>query len=431
MTQGLSYSPTVLPLPNLMTQRDTLPRIAFLLDNLSGGGAERVILNLAGAFAELNHQVDLLVCEMQGSLCGSLPDRVNVQQLEGMSRSRGLLAALAADPVGAIGVIEVLASLRKVPTWFRYIPAVAGYLSAQRPAVLVSALPKANINAVLAKLFSGSAVRVLVGAHNHLSQKVLLKQAQGKNWHRSLRPLMRRCYQRADAVVAVSKGVADDICEFLGLDSAHVSTIYNPIVNDHILSLAEEAAGHPWFDSADTPILLGIGRFVPQKNFPLLLRAFARVRQQIRVRLVLLGCDEIDAAQIAHKRELTALAAELGVIDDVDFPGFAKNPYAFLRRSSLFVMSSNHEGFGNVLVEAMACGCPVVSTDCPSGPAEILADGQYGRLVPVGEESELAEAIIATLASPADPSILRERAWAFSVEKAVCAYRELMFGKQC
>ena len=410
-----------------MNQRVRPARISFLLDNLTGGGAEKVILNLASGFMRLGHPVDILVCKMEGVLCNSIPAGVNLVPLEASSPNLGFLCAMRADPV-AFRAIAGMFTKRKP---FRFIPPIAAHLKAGRPAVLVSALPKSNINAVLAKYYSGTPTRVVVGAHINMSTQETDCYSSGKSKLRYMRPLLQRCYRRADAVVAVSEGVAKDIVKYLDLDREHVTAIYNPIETREIEVLSHEPLKHPWFQQETVPIVLGVGRFVDQKDFPLLLRAFARLRQNRPARLVLLGGDESSSEQREHKRQLISLATQLGVQEDLDMPGFKVNPYPFLRKDSVFVLSSRYEGFGNVLVEALLCGCPVVSTNCPSGPAEILADGSYGMLVPVSDEHRLAEAIGETLDNPRDMAVLRARGEEFSIENAVERYRKVLLGHHC
>ncbi|MGB5409176.1 MAG: glycosyltransferase, partial [Thiogranum sp.] len=205
-------------------------------------------------------------------------------------------------------------------------------------------------------------------------------------------------------------------------------TIYNPIDTKQIEILSYESLNHSWFDAGTVPVILGIGRFVAQKDFPFLLRAFAKLREKRQARLVLVGGDESSAEQREHKQELSRLAIQLGVQEDFDMPGFKVNPYPFVRKASVFVLSSRYEGFGNVLVEALLCGCPVVSTSCPSGPAEILAEGKYGMLMPVGDGNRLADAICETLDNPQDKAVLRARGEEFSIENAVERYRNVLLG---
>lgn len=411
-----------------MTGLEQPTHIAFLLDNLSGGGAEKVVLNLAAGFARLGHPVDLLVCKVEGVLRNHIPAGVKLVPLKPVSALRGTAAALAGDPSSWREILGVLVARRKFPKAFRYIPAIARHLKRSGVSLVVSALPKSNINAVLARRLSGVNTRVVVGAHIHLSAQESACASEGKSRIRELRPLMRRYYQQADAVVAVSNGVARDTVHYLGLPATLVETIYNPVATREIIGLSEESPDHEWFAQQEVPVVLGIGRFVPQKDFPLLLRAFADLRRRRPARLVLLGGDPSSGEQVQHRAELQELAKDLGVAEDVDMPGYKENPYPYLRRASVFALSSDFEGFGNVLVEALFCGCPVVSTDCPSGPAEILGDGEFGRLVPVGDSEALTAALDAMLDTPVDSQTLRARGEEFSVDRAVYQYNEL-FGR--
>ncbi len=400
-------------------------RIAFMLDNLSGGGAEKVILNLAAGFARRGHPVDLLVCKAEGVLRNYIPAGVNLVPLQSVSSARGVAAALLADPSGFREIFDVIANRRKLPKAFRYIPAISEHLKQNGTSLLVSALPKSNINAVLARRMSGTKTRIVIGAHIHLSAQGSEGSNRSKARVKALRPMMRRCYHQADVVVAVSKGVEQDTRAYLDLREDRVKTIYNPVAAREIKDLSEESPEHVWFDQHEVPVILGIGRFVQQKDFPLLVRAFAELRRKRPARLVLLGGDESSGEQVQHKIELEELAYKLGVTEDLDMPGYKENPYPYFRRASVFALSSRFEGFGNVLVEALFCGCPVVSTDCPSGPAEILRDGEFGRLVPVGDVKAMTEALDAVLDERIDSRNLRARGEEFSVDRAVDNYSSL------
>jgi glycosyltransferase involved in cell wall biosynthesis len=202
-----------------------------------------------------------------------------------------------------------------------------------------------------------------------------------------------------------------------------ITTIHNPINLERVTQLAREPAEHPWFEDADIPVVLGVGRLVPQKDFPTLMRAFALVRQQRPARLVILG-------QGRGRPELEALARSLGLEHDLWMPGIALNPYRYMARAAVFALSSAWEGFGNVLLESLACGRPIVSTDCPSGPAEILGNGRFGRLVPVGDAPAMASAILESLAGNHQPDRLRSRAAEFSIERTSQRYLELLLGPQ-
>jgi glycosyltransferase involved in cell wall biosynthesis len=226
--------------------------------------------------------------------------------------------------------------------------------------------------------------------------------------------LARWLYPKAYKVVAVSQGVAADTARFYRLPLDKVEFIYNPVVTPELISLSMQPVEHPWFSPGEPSVILGVGRLTRQKDFSTLLRAFALVRRERPMRLVIVGDGE-------ERARLCALAHQLGIDEDVLLAGFDANPYRYMRRASVFVLSSRWEGLPSVLIEAIACGTPVVSTDCPSGPREILEDGKWGKLVPVGDPDKLAEAIIDTLDNPPayDPAV---RAADFSVERAVEGY---------
>jgi glycosyltransferase involved in cell wall biosynthesis len=205
----------------------------------------------------------------------------------------------------------------------------------------------------------------------------------------------------------------------MGLPSGKIEAIYNPIVTPELNEKIQECVDHPWFLPSQPPVILAVGRLEKQKDFPTLIHAFARIRKQYPVRLMILGEGN-------EHSSLESLVQKLGVAEDVIFPGFVANPYAYMAQARVLVLSSAWEGFGNVLVEAMAAGTPVVSTDCKSGPSEILANGQYGKLVAVGDSKGMAEAIVKTIEEASDSRILKERAIEFSLDKALTQYQQLL-----
>jgi glycosyltransferase involved in cell wall biosynthesis len=412
-------------------EKDVLPtqRIAFLLDNLRGGGAERVVLNIASEFVALGHAVDLLVCEFRGELCNSIPAGVNLIQLDAGGRLAGLWSALSATSGGIPGILSCLVSARKIPGSFRYIQALERYLSEDSPAVLFSVLPKANISAVLAAARADVETKIFIGVQNSLSAREARGRSDGKGQMHHMITLMRFCYARADGIVAASCGVAEDVIRLLNLDPDRVHVVYNPVSVTEGLAETSVATTHPWLQSDSVPVILGIGRMVKQKNFPLLIRAFAAVRKQVESRLLILGGDDSSADQMAVRQELQALATELGVADEVGLLGYQPNPQDYLRSARVFVLSSRYEGFGNVIVEALLAGCPVVSTDCPSGPSEILEGGTYGQLVPLDDVDELARAILRALDTAPEPEALRRRGREFSPERAAGKYQQLFLAE--
>lgn len=331
-------------------------RFALYLPSLLGGGAERVTLNLAKGLAQ-QVNVDLVLAQATGPYLSSVSPEVRVVDL---------------------GAKRVLGSL----------PALARYLKRERPAGLISALDHANVIALWANRLAGHPTRVVVAIHNTPSQD----SSNANSLRGRLIPLsMRLFYPWADSIVAVSKGVAEDFTKLTGISKVEV--VYNPVILPDFFTRAEEPVDHPWLAPGEPPVLLGVGRLTRQKNFANLLRAFAEVRKHRAVRLLILGEGE-------ERPALQAQIKELGLEADISLPGFVQNPYAYMKRSALFVLSSDWEGLPTVLIEALALATPVVATDCKSGPQEILAGGRWGRLVPVGDSAALAKAILTTLAEP-------------------------------
>jgi len=237
---------------------------------------------------------------------------------------------------------------------------------------------------------------------------------------------VQRAYSGANAIIAVSNGVADDLSHYAGIPRERITTIYNPIVSPTLLSQAKALLDHPWFQPFAPPVVLGVGRLHEQKDFPTLLKAFACVRAKQEAHLMILG--EADAKRAQLLTELMTLATQLGIADDVALPGFVPNPFAYMARAAVFVLSSAWEGLPSVLIEALACGCPVVSTACPSGPVEILENGKYGPLVPVGDDVALADAILSVLHTPPNRDWLRTRGAIFSVDCAADQYLAMLLG---
>ena len=269
-----------------------------------------------------------------------------------------------------------------------------------------------NVAAVLAGRLAGGPTKIVVCQHNSLAAEC----GPGRPLRFRLLPLAYRALLPfADACVAVSAGVAREVERMCARPAGSVHAVYNPAWSPGHARSAGDPVPHPWLEQHSSPVIVGIGRLVPQKDFATLVDAFARVRQHVPARLLLFG-------EGPERPALEAQIAELGLGEACRLPGFLPNPFAAMARASLVVLSSRYEGFGNVLVEAMGCGTPVVSTDCPQGPSEILEGGRYGPLTPVGDPAALATAILETLARAADRIGLQRRAEAFTIERAVERY---------
>src|SRR5574337_901245 len=294
--------------------------------------------------------------------------------------------------------------------------AFADYLRHEQPDVVLSAANHVNDAALWARYITRARTRLVVRASNYLRPPANYTRRDTQLF----RPQLAGCfYSWADAIIAVSEGVTDNVARVTGLPRERITTIYNPVVTPELYEKMRAPLDHPWFSPGSPPVVLGVGRLVAQKDFPNLLKAFARVRAMRKARLVILGEGK-------ERPALEVLARKLGVASDVALPGFVLNPFPYMMRASVFVLSSAWEGLPGVLIEAMACGCPVASTDCPSGPAEILDSGAYGPLVPVGDEVALAKAIFSVLETPPDPERLRAQAALFSVDRATDQYLQVL-----
>ncbi len=368
-----------------MSQPAQGSRLAVFLSYSGDGGVERMMNNLVRGFLDAGYEVDVVVLKTQGGHYQALPAGANVVKL-------GTKHAWLA------------------------VPALADYLRRVRPAALLAAKDRAGRAALRARRRAGVSTRIVLRIGNTLSASLAARSAL-RRWLR-YRPI-RRLYPLADAIVAVSRGVADDVVATAGVDPKRVHVIANPVIMPGRADGADTCPDHPWLRNRDRPVILAVGRLTRQKDFPTLLRAFARVLAERPVRLVILGDGEDRAA-------LLRLAAELWIADAIDLPGFVDNVYAWMAHADLFVLSSAWEGSPNALTEALHLGASVVSTDCRSGPREILDGGRVAPLVPVGDDAALARAILATLHTPPDAGTLRAAAAEYTLERSAARYLELL-----
>jgi glycosyltransferase involved in cell wall biosynthesis len=381
--------------------------IALFMASFNGRGVQRVFLNLGAELVRRGHRVTLLVCRSAGALEG--------EALGGMRLVR-LGPAIPTDwqvlwslwpllryCVGSSGTphLSRLASLMR-------------FIEDERPDVILSGGTRCNVLNGMVRRLSPVPFRAVLTEHNPLSGK--LRRAS-RRW--KLRAVIR-FYPHGDAIAGVSAGVADEMARCLGRDDP-VPVLPNPVVTPLFRQQSAEAPPHPWLTDGGPPVVLAVGALEPRKNFALLLRAIARLRQRRPVRLIVLG-------EGPQRDALQALAADLGIEDALAMPGFSHNVAAWLSSAAALALSSTYEGFGCVIVEALAVGCPVVSTDCPYGPREILAGGRYGRLVEPNDDQGMAGALEETLAERTDHRALIERANQYTVARAADAYLDLMLG---
>ena len=342
--------------------REPLPPAdaALFLPTLGGGGAERVTLNLARGLHARGHRIELVVGTDEGAYRALVPEGV---------------------PLTSLGAPR----LRHAP-----IP-LARYLARRRPGAFLSAMNDANVISLVAAGLARYRGRLVVAEHNQLTPDGNPTPTQ-----RLLLTAMHHTYPRAQAIVAVSHGVKDSLATTARIPPDRITVIYNPVITPHLHQATQAHPDHPWFQGPD-PIILGIGRLTRQKNFPNLLHAFAQVLPQHPAKLLILGEGE-------DRDTLQRLIHDLHLDDHAQLPGFVPNPYAYLAHAQLFALSSDWEGLPTVLIEALAARTPVVSTDCPSGPREILDHGRHGHLVPTNDPTALAQAILHTLHQPPPPT---------------------------
>jgi glycosyltransferase involved in cell wall biosynthesis len=360
-------------------------RLALFVSFSGRGGVERMMVNLAGGLVDAGLSPDMLLLKADQRSVTTLPSGVRVIEL---------------------GARHSLLS----------VPALARYLRSERPVALLAAKDRAIKAAVVARRLARVPTRVIGRLGTTVSAALEGRSGLKRQlWYGS----MRLFYPHTDRIVAVSQGVADDIRRITGLPEQHVRVVPNPVWTPSLMTLAGEEPNHPWLTPPTIPVILGVGRLTRQKDFPTLMLAFARLRRERPCRLIILGEGQ-------QRSRLLALARELGIEQHLSLPGFVINPYAYMARANLFVLSSLWEGSPNALTEALALGVPVVSTDCPSGPREILQGGRYGRLVDMEDIDTLAKAMAETLEHPLPRGVLQEAVQPYALEASVRGYLEVM-----
>lgn len=371
---------------------DNSVRIAIVTNPAGGGGMTKVILNLLRGLVARGFSPDLVLDCAQGKpYLDQVPAGVRVIDLR-TQIGYGTLSAM------------------------KLVLPLVRYLQQEQPSIILSHLVFTNGVVAIARALAKVPVTLVFVEHLPLFN-------QNAGWQKPqsqvLRVLRNWLYRQADAVVTVSQGMAQVLEAYLMLKPGTVQVIYNPVVDESLWENAQSPLNHAWFQAKQPPVLLAAGRLTGQKDFATLIQAFAYLRAQRPVRLLILGEGEL-------RTKLEALVKQLNLEADISLPGFVNNPYAYMSRVTAFVLSSRWEGLPTVLIEAIACGCQVVSTDCPNGPSEILAAGKYGWLVPVGDVSALAEAMQQAIDTPININELKVRSEDFTIERSVSQYLQLL-----
>ena len=368
-----------------------MKRVAIHIDNLTGGGAERVLLNLAKGLVEKGYSVDFVLGTFDGEYVNDVDSACRIIEI-----GRNLF-----NFKGFRGIHKVIR--------------LSAYIRKEKPDVIIAALGGPNTRLLLSRFLTHTGTMYVVSVHNHLSPFSMQHSRLG---HIVKRCIIKPIYSLSDRIVAVSNGVADDLVDRFGLSRDKISVISNPNDILGIIAKSMEPTDEEWLVNKRFPVLVAVGRLAPVKAYDDLIKAFSIVRQRRKLRLLILGAGP-------QKSNLLKLIRSFQLEKDIRLAGFVSNPWAYMRNSDLLVVSSKSEAFSCVIVESMACGCPVVSTDCV-GPSEILDHGKWGRIVPVGDVEALAEAIIDTLEKPIQRDDLINRAREFSAEKALDQYIRLI-----
>ena len=366
------------------------PRLAIYCGPFDGGSTAKIAASLANGFVARGTPTDLLITASRAPL----PE--------------------ATDPQ-----VRVLAMGRMGP-WTR-VPAMALYLRQHRPAAVLTHRIREDVFTLKAARLAGTGTPVFVTVHGRMSVKL----DHLKGWKgRRRRAEVLHWYRRNRGLVAISQDTAQDLHALLGA-AAPVTTIPNPIVTARMLELAQAPIDHPWFradpSGARPPVLVFAGRLEVEKDLPTLLHAFARLRAGLDCRLLIIGDGRL-------RPQIESVRTDLGLTGSVDMPGWAANPYPYLRRADLVVLSSFWDALPTVLIESLALGTPVVSTECGAGPREILADGRFGPLVPPGDPRALADAMARTLADPLPAATLRQGGERYEAQRNADRYLALMLG---
>lgn len=343
------------------------------------------MLRLAKGFVDAGLKVKLVLIQRSGEYLKELPTGIDLHVLDGAS---------------------VMASIGKIGRKIRELA----------PRAVLSALTHVNIATCIARHFYFRNIPTFVSERNQISEKLRTAKGFREKVTFALVPMI---YRHADGVIAVSDGVARDVQTVANLAGNKVHYVHNPVFDESILSRALEASPHPWLDDETVRVIIAVGRLHQQKDFKVLMQAFIEYRKRNKARLIIFG-------EGPERAVLEEIARTSGFEQDISLPGFCHNPFAAMSRADLFVLSSRWEGFPNVLVEAMSCGCPVVATNCPSGPSEILDEGRYGPLVEIGDISGMADAIFRAIGSEEARKVVRLRAAKFSIENAVAGYRSII-----
>lgn len=367
-----------------------MKKIAFFMHNFNGGGAEKVTITLANNLANRGHIVSIIVKDNIGILKDTIESKVEIENLDIQSKSKSKIIK---------NIINI-----------KYLKQI---IEEQRFDVMISVTSPMNLVAAISNALSKNKIKLYATVHSMISK-------ERKSFNIVRHKLLKYFDKYITKTIVVSREAEQDYIETIGVDEKKTTTIYNPVVSNKLFDLQNKDINHKWLNSnREYKTILAVGRLTEAKNYEMLLRAISIVKQILDIRLIILGEGELE-------QHLKELSKKLEIDNIVDFYGFINNPYPYFKKCDLYTLTSNWEGLPSVLIEAMACGCNIVSTECPSGPKEILQNGKYGKLTPVNDVEKLAYAIREALESKIDKISQVERAREFSIDNSIKNYLELI-----
>ncbi|NVN96543.1 MAG: glycosyltransferase [Bacteroidetes bacterium] len=371
---------------SLENQNDKKKSLIIFTPTLSGG-VGRVVSNITNGLAVLNFDVTLLVPSFDGDFSDKLSKNIKTHSFNKKRTSSCVFV-------------------------------LANFLKTNKPDAILSLSFHANCIAVISLMISGLSRKTLciISEHINLAQSLSFLSPIKRF---IMKAFIYTFYRKADALLAVSSGAADSMSKYSGVDRSKISVINNPVLDENFFLSINETVNHPFLNNKNIPVMITVGRFDYQKDVGTLLVSMSYIKKDRPIRLIICGDGPL-------KNEMEIKAKELNIYDDIDFMGFTKNPFPYIKKSDVFVLSSLYEGLPTVLIEALAIGVPIVSTDCPDGPREILNNGEYGMLVQVSNPKALSQAIIETLDSKKDIEIKESDILKYEVSFAVKKYADLI-----
>ncbi len=415
---GINDEDLDLHVDSLNSPSGTMPlpqsRIAMVIPHLRNGGAERVALSIAGGLLERGHHVDMIVLGKGVDYPNEVPERLRLlvlndpREVATRRMQNSTLKTFFAVYIQAAKFLNwrigILPSIKRIRSaiWLTH------YINLSKPNFVVPHMQHSTMIAQLASSMAVQPVPVIPVVHN-IGREMQFPRRQRQYWS---------MLRHAQKVIVVSRAVKKAVERHTMIPHSQIEVVHNGVHAGSVELLSRERPDHKWFRESGVPVVLGVGRLVPQKDWPTLMRAFCLLRKRIKCHLLILGRGP-------KEKCLKNLSLQLGISEDFDNPGFSGNPFQYMRHSSVMGLSSEFEGLGMVLLEALACGCPCVSTDI-GGPQEILENGRYGALVPVGNHEAMADALEQAIRNPPPRDVLRQRAQEFSVERCVTGYERVL-----